>query len=702
MNDQAQRAPKRLLSLLPTSYFPLRAFTSPAYILSAVVFTIVLTLYLLTLSPGVVGGDAGEHEFVAPLLGIPHATGYPLYVLLGKLWTLLVPVGSMAWRMNLLSAVGGACAAAVTSLTVYRLSLNGRQSTFNTSPWPGALLAGLTLSFGLTLWQWSIIAGVRSINALFFAMLTLLAVIWQQQRQRGDIQTANRTLRWLALTVGLSLAHHRTTIFYLPSLVGWIAWHDRRLILQPKRLASLFLLSILPLTLYAFVYFRGINQPPYSHERITDLRSFWFLVGASDSQGLFFSIDPTFLPDRLAFIWQDILAQLSLPGAILAGIGALALLWRQPKYFLFQGLLVLLLILFTLDFEVVNLNEVPTWYLMPAYFIFAVWLGVGVDILVSRVTCHVSRIMHYPSQLTSSLGSLLSLLPSLNSLLPSLLSPLFLFLLLYTLAWPNWQKIYTDSTAPLDEWRQVLRGGQAERLVEASLPYVKPDSLILGDWEQYTPFRYYQLINGARPDLVPRLPLDRWPEKVAQARAAGQSVYLARKTTDLIGTPYLSMAGSLIYLGTEPNFDPPDDIVPINANFENELELTGYRARVIPQHTPGGDWAGPIVQVMFFWRVPRQAQWDYALSLRLLNPAGQEIYKRDATHPVLSSYPTTLWTPGEVVGDFYELPFPPQTGPLTLHLLPYYTPAPGQWHNLTLSGADPPQEGILLGPFTEK
>ena len=82
--------------------------------------------------------------------------------------------------MNLLSAVGGACAAAVTSLTVYRLSLNGRQSTFNTSPWAGALLAGLTLSFGLTLWQWSIIAGVRSINVLFFAMLTLLAVIWQK------------------------------------------------------------------------------------------------------------------------------------------------------------------------------------------------------------------------------------------------------------------------------------------------------------------------------------------------------------------------------------------------------------------------------------------------------------------------------------------------------------------------------------------
>jgi hypothetical protein len=210
---------------------------------------------------------------------------------------------------------------------------------------------------------------------------------------------------------------------------------------------------------------------------------------------------------------------------------------------------------------------------------------------------------------------------------------------------------------------------------------------------------YYQLINGERTDIVPRLPLDRWPEQVAKARAAGQPVYFIRPTSDLIGTPYLSMAGPLIYLGTAPNFTAPMDIIPVNANFENELELIGYRAEVIPQATPGGAQAGPIIQLLFYWRVPHQVKWDYALSLRLVNTDGQEIYKRDATHPVLNSYPTTLWTPGEVVGDFYELPFPPDSGPLTLHVLPYRTEGPSQWHNLTLTGAA--QAGILLGPFTE-
>jgi hypothetical protein len=278
---------------------------------------------------------------------------------------------------------------------------------------------------------------------------------------------------------------------------------------------------------------------------------------------------------------------------------------------------------------------------------------------------------------------------------------LIIALLAYTLAWPNWQIIYATSVAPLDEWRQLLRGRQAERFVESSLPYVASNSIIWGDWEQYTPLKYYQLINGWRTDVTVRNPLDRWPEKVAAAQAAGQPVYFTRKPTDLIGTPYLTMAGPLIYLQTSPQTQAPTDITSLNANFEDELELIGYRAEIWPQDAMtlppplkerAEDGVGPILQLMLYWRVPKKVQWDYALSLRLLDSTSQEIYKKDATHPVLSSYPTNLWTPGEVVGDFYELPLPADSGPLTLHLLPYRTEGPGQWHNLTLDG----QDGIKL------
>ena len=44
-------------------------------------------------------------------LGIPHPTGYPLYVLLGKGWQFLFPVGELAWRLHVFSALWGVVAA---------------------------------------------------------------------------------------------------------------------------------------------------------------------------------------------------------------------------------------------------------------------------------------------------------------------------------------------------------------------------------------------------------------------------------------------------------------------------------------------------------------------------------------------------------------------------------------------------------------
>jgi hypothetical protein len=741
---QAEQANQSTHKPLTHSLFGIsstHSLVAPALFLA--VFLAVFILYTLTLAPGVVGGDAGEHQFAAPLLGIPHTTGYPLYVLVSKLWTLLIPIGSLAWRMNLFSALGGALAAAITALVVYRLSQDVFYSTVpRPALWAGAVAAGFALSFGLTLWQWSVMAGVRSFNVFFFALITLEAIIWAQQRRRGDDKAAVRTLRWLAFTVGLSLAHHRTTIFYLPSLVGWVWWHDRQLFRQPRRMLNLVLLGTGPLILYAFIYLRGINGPPYTHEPITDLQSFWFLVGSGDSTGLFFSIDPTYLPARLLFIWRDSLIQLSLPGVILALAGGVILLRRRPDHFIFQALLIAILLLFTLDFEVVNLNEAPTWYLMPAYFILAIWLGIAVNGLLdyslrltpSRFQTTTARHTGHNALLSSPLPPLSSLLSRPSSLLSRhssvllqlLVITLVIAVLIFALGRPNWHSQAGVAIAPLDDWRQILRGTQAQRFVESSLPYVEPDSIIWGDWEQYTPLRYYQLINGLRPDVTARNPLDRWPEKVAAAHARGQPIYFSRKPPDLIGTPYLSMVGPLIYLGREPQFEEPPDIVRLDASFENELELIGYRAQIWPQFVPGAVHVGldllplrlgretsgerhsaktkpadSMLQLTLYWRVPHRLQQDYALSLRLNDRAGQEFYRKDAIHPVLSSYPTSLWTPGEVVGDFHELPLPADRAPITLLLLPYRTEGPGVWHNLILSGSDPPQAGIRLGPFVQ-
>src|SRR5437899_12553099 len=80
----------------------------PAAALAALLF---LLYYALEACPTSYVGDSGELVTAVHLLGIPHPPGAPLYVLLGKLWTLLVPAGSVAWRMSLFSAIfaAGSC-----------------------------------------------------------------------------------------------------------------------------------------------------------------------------------------------------------------------------------------------------------------------------------------------------------------------------------------------------------------------------------------------------------------------------------------------------------------------------------------------------------------------------------------------------------------------------------------------------------------
>src|SRR6266850_8554288 len=88
-----------------------------------VVAAIAAAAYGLTLAPGVQAGDSGELILAAQSLGIPHPPGYPLWVLLGHAFTIL-PWGSVALRVNALSALLAAFAAGLFTLLAARLGLS--------------------------------------------------------------------------------------------------------------------------------------------------------------------------------------------------------------------------------------------------------------------------------------------------------------------------------------------------------------------------------------------------------------------------------------------------------------------------------------------------------------------------------------------------------------------------------------------------
>ena len=100
--------------------------------MSGGIFAAAMALYLPTLAPSVLPGDYAEFQMCAAVLGVPHPTGYPLYVLLGKVFTLL-PVGDVAYRVNLSSAIYMAGAAVLLFATTARLIMGTGRTCANIS-----------------------------------------------------------------------------------------------------------------------------------------------------------------------------------------------------------------------------------------------------------------------------------------------------------------------------------------------------------------------------------------------------------------------------------------------------------------------------------------------------------------------------------------------------------------------------------------
>src|SRR5690242_19744659 len=88
--------------------------------ISIALFCCTFALYVRTLAPSLLLGDSAEFQILSSTLGIAHPPGYPIYLLIGKLFTWL-PVGSVAYRVNLLSASAAAIAVALLYLVARSL-----------------------------------------------------------------------------------------------------------------------------------------------------------------------------------------------------------------------------------------------------------------------------------------------------------------------------------------------------------------------------------------------------------------------------------------------------------------------------------------------------------------------------------------------------------------------------------------------------
>src|SRR4051812_17184009 len=175
----------------------------PSYGAAALAGALVLALYVVTLAPTTAMWDASEYITAAYTLGIPHPPGNPLFVLLGRVASLL-PIGSVAYRVNLLAAVSSALAAGLWFLVVERVV-----SQITPLRWvrlvSGALAAMLSAT-AFTVWNQSVVnEKVYTVSLAFFAVVSWLTVRWCDD---PDGRKADRILVLIAYLIGLGYANH--------------------------------------------------------------------------------------------------------------------------------------------------------------------------------------------------------------------------------------------------------------------------------------------------------------------------------------------------------------------------------------------------------------------------------------------------------------------------------------------------------------
>ncbi|MDB5028669.1 MAG: hypothetical protein JWO66_2358 [Candidatus Eremiobacteraeota bacterium] len=170
----------------------------PGPVTVAIAFVVPLVVLLASVRTSVGFWDTADLQTVAWIAGIPYPTGFPGYVIVGWLWTHLLPFASVAARLNALSAVAVASGAA----TVAALAL-----LFDVVP-VLAIVAGWTFALARPVWGRGTYADVHPLGfAVAFAAVAL-AVRWAR---RGD----ERALAIGTVLAGVAIAIDNTTVLIL-------------------------------------------------------------------------------------------------------------------------------------------------------------------------------------------------------------------------------------------------------------------------------------------------------------------------------------------------------------------------------------------------------------------------------------------------------------------------------------------------------
>ncbi len=501
-------------------------------------------LYAFTLTPGVPPTDSGELALAAWLPGVAHAPGFPLYVLIGWLWTHLLPFGRVIWRLNLLSAACGALAVGLTYALALRTLRRPTQGPGGFAPnhaepnaaapraadgtagkrrgrkpndprrasdvrsgkglpgvMPGgptaqrplrgitgkasltaAAIGAMALGLGRTVWSWSTLTEVYTLNLALTAAILLLVIGSEETESASSAQQRGAHLTPLipaAFLFGLGLGNHLTSIallapaiaFWLTARRGWRFWISR-----PALLAALALTA--GLAVYLYLPARAAGDPLLNWGNPDTWQRFWWHVTARQYRVSLFS----------APVWPQVIFAAKLGWTQFTPVG-LALLvvgaWRMARAHrpLFWMLALIIVCTTAYAWAYVIEDDGDAYYL-PAFLAASVWVTWGAAAIMAWASASFSgEVAGMPARTRLHTDA-----PGASGAWPAIALLLIVPVVALAMNWPACNR----------------RGDTiSEDYVRDAFAEIATNGLLLTrDWQLAAPALYLQQVEGLRPDLT--------------------------------------------------------------------------------------------------------------------------------------------------------------------------------------------------------
>src|SRR4051795_10283451 len=185
----------------------------PSYRAAAIAAALAFVLYLVTLAPSTAMWDTSEYIAAAYTLGLPHPPGNPLFVIIGRVFSILPIASTVAVRINILAAICSAVSAGMWFLITERVLVSWFPQRWQRIL--GGSVAAVIGATAFTVWNQSVVnEKVYTVSLMGIAIISWLMVRWCDA---PDGRKADRILVLVAYLLGIGYANHMGGMLAAPA-----------------------------------------------------------------------------------------------------------------------------------------------------------------------------------------------------------------------------------------------------------------------------------------------------------------------------------------------------------------------------------------------------------------------------------------------------------------------------------------------------